>query len=102
MRLYVYLISISRFNGINKPRVFSHKDFTVNKIKEMLHMHPNTIKKYWQLLELNGLIKYEGPARYEETWNKQFMARKKDGATYYSIPKSTPYRIMPRETLNKI
>lgn len=47
MRLYVYLVSISKFNGKNKPRVFSHKDFSVNKIKELLHMHPNTIKKYW-------------------------------------------------------
>lgn len=103
MRLYVYLISISNFNGINKPRTFSHKDFTVNKIKEMLHMHPSTIKKYWRLLEEHKLIKYEGPAMScEKDWNKGFMERKKDGATYYSIPKSTPYRIMPKETLNKI
>ena len=103
MRLYVYLISISHFNGANKSRVFSHKDFTVNKIKEMLHMHPNTIKKYWQLLEINGLIKYEGPAMsVDDDWDKGFMKRKKDGATYYSIPKATPYRIMPRETLDKI
>lgn len=103
MRLYVYLISISHFNGINKPRIFSQKDFTVNKIKEMLHMHPNTIKKYWKLLEDNKLIKYEGPTiSLNESWEKGFMARKKDGATYYTIPKSTPYRIMPRETLDKI
>lgn len=102
MRLYVYLVSISSFNGKNKPRVFSHKDFTVNKIKEMLHMHPNTIKKYWGLLEQHGLIKYEGPRHLDLTWDKEFMQRKKDGATYYTIPKSTPYRIMPRETLNRI
>lgn len=102
MRLYVYLISISHFNGANKPRVFSHKDFTVNKIREMLHMHPDTIKKYWKILEDNNLIKYEGPAADFENWNKSFMARKKDGATYYTIPRKTPYRIMPRETLNKI
>ena len=51
MRLYIYLISISHFNGKDKPRVFSHRDFTINKIKEMLHMHPTTIKKYWELLE---------------------------------------------------
>lgn len=102
MRLYVYLVSISTFNGKNKPRIFSHKDFTVNKIKEILHMHPNTIKKYWSLLEQHGLIKYEGPRHLDLTWDKEFMLRKKDGATYYSIPKATPYRIMPRETLNRI
>ena len=91
MRLYVYLVSISTFNGKNKPRIFSHRDFTVNKIKEILHMHPNTIKKYWSLLEQHGLIKYEGPRHLDLTWDKEFMLRKKDGATYYSIPKATPY-----------
>ena len=102
MRLYVYLVSISKFNGRNKPRVFSHKDFTVNKIKELLHMHPNTIKKYWGLLEQHGLIKYEGKQVRTLPWEQEFKERKKDGATYYSIPKPSPYRIMPRETLDKI
>lgn len=103
MRLYVYLISISNFNGPNKPRFFSQKDFTVNQIKEMLHMHPSTIKKYWRLLEENNLIKYEGPGwDGKKAWEEYFMNRKKDGATYYTIPKKNPYRIMPRETLNKI
>lgn len=105
MRLYVYLVSISQFNGKDKPRTFSHKNFSVNKIKEILHMHPKTIKKYWKLLEDNKLIKYEGPAIYandEDEWGKEFMKRKKDGATYYTIPKKSPYRIMPRETLDKI
>lgn len=103
MRLYVYLVSISKFQGKNKPRVLSQRAFSVNKIKEILHMHPTTIKKYWQLLEINGLIKYEGPAANPEIpWDKAFMDRKKDGATYYTIPKKNPYRIMPRETLDKI
>ena len=107
MRLYVYLVSISQFNGKDKPRVFSHRDFSVNKIRDYLGMHPTTTKKYWQLLEQHSLIKYEGPKHYDAAgdplpWDKEFMARKKDGATYYSIPKKNPYRIMPRETLNKI
>jgi hypothetical protein len=65
-------------------------------------MHPSTIKKYWYLLELHGLIKYEGKKKTGLTWEEEFMDRKKDGATYYSIPKTSPYRIMPRETLDKI
>lgn len=102
MRLYIYLLSISHFNGKNQPRSFSQKDFSVNKIHETLKMHPDTIKKYWKLLEDNKLIKYEGPQHYAENWNKEFIARKKDGSTYYMIPKKNPYRIMPRETLDKI
>ncbi len=65
-------------------------------------MHPTTIKKYWKLLEDCGLIKYEGPRRYFDDWNEEFKLRKKDGGTYYSIPKKDPYRIMPKETLDKI
>lgn len=102
MRLYVYLVSISSFNGRNKARTFSHKDFTVNKIKDILHMHPTTIKKYWKILEENGLIKYEGPIRLNLSWDDDFMQRKKDGATYYTIPKKEPYRIIPKETIDNI
>lgn len=108
MRLYVYLVSISQFQGKDKPRILSQKDFSVNKIREYLGMHPDTIKKYWQLLENHELIKYQGVAQHLDKegnplpWDKEFLARKKDGATYYTIPKKNPYRIMPRETLNKI
>lgn len=102
MRLYVYLVSISKFEGKNKARTFTSKDFTVNKIYKILHMGPKTIKKYWELLELNGLIKYEGPAHSTVPWDDMLKVRKKDGGTYYSIPKKNPYRIMPRETLEKI
>lgn len=65
-------------------------------------MHPDTIKKYWKILEENKLIKYEGPAHSDMDWKKVFSTRKKDGATYYTIPRKTPYRIIPRETINKI
>lgn len=65
-------------------------------------MHPDTIKKYWRLLEEHHLIKYEGPSRIDMDWKKMFSIRKKDGATYYTIPKKTPYRIIPRETINKM
>ena len=108
MRLYVYLVSISQFQGKDKPRFLSQKDFSLNRIIEFLGMHTETTKKYWRLLEDHGLIKYEGPAQHFDAkgdplpWEKSFLERKKDGATYYTIPKKNPYRIMPRETLNKI
>lgn len=108
MRLYVYLISISTFQGKDRPRTFTQRDFTINKIHTLLEMHAKTVQKYWKLLEDNGLIKYEGPSSRAETqteWDKAFMERKKNKTSFYTIPK-TPhgyiYRIMPRETLEKI
>lgn len=102
MRLYIYLVSISDFNGRNQPRILRQKNICVKNIKEALGMHPDTIKKYWRLLEEHSLIKYEGPAHPEMDWKKVFTIRRKDGATYYTIPKKTPYRIIPRETISKM
>lgn len=102
MRLYVYLVSISSFGGIDKPRILDQKDISPTKISSLLKMKPGTIKKYWSILESNGLIKYEGKTDPEFTWSKMFQIRKKDKTAYYTIPKKTPYRIMPKETLLKI
>lgn len=108
MRLYIYLISISKFQGKNKPRTFTQRDFTINQIHKFLNMHDTTIKRYWKILEDNDLIKYEGPANYEteqDEWNKKFMERKKNKASFYSIPKAPngwEFRILPKETIDKI
>lgn len=105
MRLYVYLVSISRFQGRNMPRFFTQKDFSVNKISNTINMHEATIKKYWKLLEDNGLIKYEGQkifAEDQKDWDKEFMKRKKNQNGCYSIPKKQQYRIIPRETIEKM
>ena len=105
MRLYVYLISISKFNGKNKPRFFLQGDFNINRIHKALDMHESTIKKYWKILEDEGLIKYEGQGikNLDQTmWNKRFMERKKNSTGYYTIPKREPYKIIPRETLDKM
>lgn len=108
MRLYIYLVSISKFQGKNKPRFFTQRDFSINKIHEVLGMHATTIKKYWRLLEENRLIVYQGPGsgvvviEDEKLWEKKFMERKKFTAGYYEITKQNPYRIIPRETLDKI
>ena len=108
MRLYVYLISISQFQGKDKPRTFTNRDFTINKIHTTLDLHALTIKKYWRLLEENDLIKYEGPAisaTNQEEWDRQFSERTKNKAGFYTIPKRPHgynYRIIPRETIEKI
>lgn len=107
MKLYIYLVSISTFQGKNKPRIFTQRDFNVNKIHKATGLHDTTIKKYWRLLEENGLVKYEGPSSRglsQKDWEKAFMARKNNKASYYSLPKSPhgyQYRIIPKETLDQ-
>lgn len=105
MKLYVYLVSISRFEGRNKPRAFSQKDFSINKIHTITGLHDTTIKKYWRILEDNGLVVYQGPKIYateQKEWEAKFMERKKNKSGFYLLPKREPYRIIPRETVEKL
>lgn len=111
MKLYIYLVSISRFMGRNKPREFTQRDFSVNHIREVTGLHDDTIKKYWKLLEDNKLVTYEGVSfensefydcgEFKE-WKKYFMSRKKYKAGFYKLPKNQTYKIIPRETVDKI
>lgn len=108
MRLYLYLVSISKFVGRNKPREFIQSSFSINAIHEVLCMHSETIKKYWRILEKNNLILYQGKKAENEDfvdqkeWNKIFMKRKSYSCGFYKIPKGEKYRIIPRETVDKI
>ena len=114
MRLYTYLVLISQLDCSNAAfrkegrRQFKQRDFTLNSIKANIGMDPKTIKKYWQKLEEDGLIVYEGK---EEThtedgrlidWSTRFMARKKNKNGYYSIKKPIKFRRIPKETVDKI
>lgn len=111
MKLYIFLVSISKFMGRNKPREFSQRDFSVNHIREVTGLHDDTIKRYWKLLEDNKLVTYEGISFINselynngtfEDWKKYFMARKKYKAGFYKLPKNQTYKIIPRETIDKI
>lgn len=103
MRLYTYLVCLSRFTGANKPRRFNQADFNLNQIRAALRMDYKTIKKYWRILEETGLVKYNGKKNLDLDWDKDFMARKKYTLGYYELSKeSSKYRIIPRETLDKI
>ena len=103
MRLYTYLVCLSRFTGTNQPRRFSQKDFNLNQIRTVLRMDYKTIKKYWRLLEETGLVKYNGKKDLNLDWDKNFMERKKYSLGYYELSKeNSKYRIIPRETLDKI
>lgn len=100
MQLYFYLLSLS--HETENDSFFFQREISLDQIKNALHMHPDTIKKYWVLLEDRGLLKYEGPTHVNVNFKKLYAIRKKDGATYYSIPKKSPYRIIPKETLDKM
>lgn len=102
MRLYIHLLSISSFGGADKPRILMQRDVSPTKISNLLHMKQETIKKYWRLLEEHRLLIYKGVEDPKFTWGKMFQIRNKDKNAYYQIPKKTPYRIMPKETLLKI
>ena len=102
MRLYLYLLSISAVNWQEKCRQFRQTDFTTNKIHESLRMHSDTIIKYWGLLEESGWVKYEGPRQYNLSWKEEFKARKKNKMGYYSLKKDQLYRLIPRETVEKV
>lgn len=102
MRLYLYLLSISAVNWQEKRRQFRQTDFTINKIHESLNMHSDTVIKYWELLEQSGWVKYEGPRDYSKTWKEDFKARKKNRLGYYSLKKDQLYRLIPKETVDKI
>lgn len=67
-------------------------------------MDYKTIKKYWKVLEESGLVKYHGPAaEYGQSWDEAFMKRKKYTMGYYELSKErTQYRIIPKETVDKI
>ena len=110
MRLYTYLVTLSIPDFSNSPsrkkgrRQFQQKDFTLNKIHNVLGIDPKTIKKYWHQLELDGLIKYVGgaPVNEELSWEKNFMNRKKYPEGFYHIDRPEKFRKIPKETVNKI
>lgn len=85
MKLYLYFLSISYFNEEDNIYFFLNKSLCVNKIKEMLHMHANTIKTYWSLLEKRGLIKYNGSKQSNLNWDEAYKIRKKEKLTFYTI-----------------
>lgn len=65
-------------------------------------MHSDTIIKYWELLEESGWLKYEGLRDYKKSWKQEFKDRKKNKMGYYSLKKEQLYRLIPKETVEKV
>lgn len=113
MKLYIYLLYISSLNfdsaygRKHHIRQFQQKDFNINKIRVATGLDPKTILKYWEKLEHDNIIHYNGTLTLEEkedckTWKDGFKMRKKHPDSYYIINKPDKYRIIPTETIDKI
>lgn len=127
MRLYIYLLSISKLDCATNEsrkagrRQFQQKDFSINKIHTDIGLDAKTIKKYWKQLEDDNLIRYEGQEDFvpyienggdlddkerskilTKQWETNFMKRKSNKNGYYSFTKPSKYRIIPKETIDKL
>ena len=110
LKLYIYLLYISRVDYSSKYhlRQFQQKDFTINKISKATQLDPKTIKKYWQILEREGMIRYEGVMSIKDerecnqSWEKTLQIRRRYKESYYTIIKPEKFRRIPKETIEKL
>ena len=123
LKLYMYLVSHANLrNEPNKfgdnVRIFQQRDIVLTKVKKILNMDERTIKKYWEQLEKDNLIKFcprgwredkyiekvnnKGEIYYEEvSFNDRWKIRNKHKETYYEIPilNNQLFRKIPKQTI---
>lgn len=127
IKLYAYLVC--RANLRNKPdragdnvRIFQQKDINLSAIKKLFHMDERTIKRCWEGLELEGLIKF-CPHDWQEIktveieendgskktvkvpFTERWKIRRKHKETYYEIPirsREQLFRKIPKDTLTQL
>lgn len=132
-KVYIYLVCKSRSRNTvqemgDTTRIFQQKDIVLTKMRKALEMDERTIKKYWRLLEEEGLIRFrprwnnaedelKGVAEQtlkkgeitpftaltttekDKIFNAQWKIRNKHKDTYYEIPRASFYRKIPEKTL---
>lgn len=65
MKLYSYLVCISGLAAYpENTRMFRQKNLMLSKIKDSTGITDKTVKLYLQILELEGLISYQGKYKY--------------------------------------
>lgn len=102
LQIYTYLVCLSHLkDSYSGVRIFQQKDVVLSSIKKLFKMDERTIKKYWEKLEQDGLIHFNGRYRedYKSSFNERWKIRNKHKDSYYEIPCPTPYRKIPKETL---
>lgn len=134
LKVYTYLVCKSRSRNTvqemgDTTRVFQQKDIVLTKMRKALEMDERTIKKYWRLLEEEGLIRFKPIwtnaneelktvalqtikkdeitpfttltiTEKEKVFNAQWKIRNKHKDSYYEIPRPRFYRKVPEKTLS--
>ena len=122
LKLYMYLVSHANLRNApdkfgDNVRIFQQRDIVLTKVKKILNMDERTIKKYWEQLEQDGLIRFCPHGWREEKWreevengkikqveisfNDRWKNRNKHKDTYYEIPilKNQLFRKIPKQTM---
>lgn len=107
LKLFSYLTLISNLkNKHGEERIFQQKDICLKDIQIETGLDPKTTKKYWELLEQDGLLSYnepEGfPYEYGRSFSEEWKVRQKFKYGYYSIPKPQQYRLIPELTIKRL
>lgn len=109
LKLYMYLVSHANLRDApskysENVRIFQQRNIVLSKIKNILNMDERTIKKYWEDLEMSGLIRF-CPYGWKEdknaTFNERWKIRNKHKDTYYEIPvlPNMQFRKIPKQTI---
>lgn len=115
LKLYSYLVCRAYLRNAptefgDNVRIFQQRDINLAEIKRIFHMDERTIKKCWEGLEDERLIKFT-PHGWEEqlyddngepiSFIERWKVRRKHGETYYEMPikGSQLFRKIPKETL---
>lgn len=110
LKLYTYLLCHS--NLVDNPgygdkrRVFQQKDINLSKMGAILKMDERTIKKYWEQLESDGIIRFNDVGSnwkedFNLSFNERWKIRRQHKYTYYHIifNNNELFRKIPKETL---
>lgn len=119
LKLYSYLVCKAYLRntpqrGVPNVRIFQQKDIVLSRIKEIFKMDERTIKKCWEGLETEGLIRFCPHTWKEEKFkedaegnfikipfNERWKIRRKHGESYYELPIDDEqlFRKIPKQTL---
>ena len=122
LKLYTYLICRAYLRntpkkGIPNVRIFQQKDIVLSHINKLFKMDERTIKKCWEELEDEGLIRFTPTTWKEEKYiyndkgerikvpfNERWKIRRKHKESYYEMPieDGQLFRKIPKETLTEL
>lgn len=122
LKLYSYLVCRAYLRNIPKKgipnvRIFQQKDIVLSHIGKLFKMDERTIKKCWEELEDEGLVRFtpttwkeekyifdEDGNRTKVSFNERWKIRRKHKESYYEMPieDGQLFRKIPKETLTEL